>query len=280
MKYIFKWMTVLSLTLTSLWTVAGDIPATTIMDDYVGAGYYGNDVYGSKSQFDIDQMEVNRTGTTMTVNIYSAFANYTNRNGSAFKNGYGLGDLFMSADANDPNANPWNPANDDRYSDSNGNNTGTDWNYAYSIYNQNRNQTSGWGHLVSGFDNDDLTTSTNNHGNNARYDQGVSLNSYDNVEDDWSRWDTEKNSYYKDGVMYGKISFEFDVAGTALATANQIAFRWAMSCANDIIEGLVSITDTPPVSVPEPETLLLMLLGLAGIISRRKTFVQRPQLTL
>lgn len=46
-----------------------------------------------------------------------------------------------------------------------------------------------------------------------------------------------------------------------------------MSCANDIIEGLVSIKDKPgsPSPIPEPQTILLMLLGMAGIAYRRKT---------
>ncbi|WP_281556754.1 PEP-CTERM sorting domain-containing protein [Thalassomonas sp. RHCl1] len=283
MKKITKWITALSITFSSVVAVAADIPATSIMDNYVGAGY-GNDVYGEESQFDIDQMVVSRTGTTMSVGIYTAFSGNDN---------YQMGDLFMSADPSDPNANPWNPAPNDRYSDSNTSNTGTDWNYAYTIYDykKNRNkhwtdrdETQGYGRLVSGFDQNDLTTSSEKH-NSARHDQTVSLNSatrsggnaYDNIHSGWSYWNTTENVYSMNGISYNLISFEFDVAGTALATANQIAFRWAMSCANDIIEGLVSINGDTPVDVPEPETLLLLLLGLGGILARRKVTTKKLQ---
>ena len=280
MNNITKWITALSITFSSAMALAADIPATSIMDNYVGAGH-GNDVYGEQSQFDIDQMVVSRTGTTMNVGIYTAFSGNSS---------YQMGDLFMSADPSDPDANPWNPAPDDRYSDSNSSNTGTDWNYAYTIkdwsgshssqYND-RDNSSGKGRLVSGFDQNDLTTSNENHGSRARTDQAVALNSsayynrrsyhaYDNIHSGWSRWNTTENVYSMNGISYNLISFEFDVAGTALATANQIAFRWAMSCANDIIEGLVSISNDTPVDVPEPETLLLLLLGLGAIAARRK----------
>ncbi|WDE13420.1 PEP-CTERM sorting domain-containing protein [Thalassomonas haliotis] len=287
MKKISKWITALSITFTSVAAVAADIPATSIMDNYVGAGY-GSDVYGGESQFDIDQMVVSRTGTTMSVGIYTAFSGNDN---------YQMGDLFMSADPSNPDANPWNPAPNDRYSDSSSSNTGTDWNYAYTIrdwsgthddrYND-RDDTSGRGRLVSGFDQDDLRTSSENHGNRSRADQAVSLNAssyynrrqyhaYDNIHSGWSNWNTTDNVYSMNGISYNLISFEFDVAGTALATANQIAFRWAMSCANDIIEGLVSINGDGPVDVPEPETLLLLLLGLGGIVARRKIGSQKMQ---
>ena len=83
--------------------------------------------------------------------------------------------------------------------------------------------------------------------------------------------------YTKNNIGYGALSFTMDVSGTALATANQIAFRWAMTCANDIIEGLASVAPGGGggggdniTAVPEPQTLMLLLLGMAGIAYRRK----------
>ena len=111
--------------------------------------------------------------------------------------------------------------------------------------------------------------------NTNYYSDYNSNNAYDNIHYNGSTYNANStfwNSAWSNwSAGNGKVSFTFDVANTALATANQIAFRWTMSCANDIIEGLVSVRDPDnQVKVPEPQTLLLMLLGMAGIAYRRK----------
>ena len=58
------------------------------------------------------------------------------------------------------------------------------------------------------------------------------------------------------------ISFIFDLGNTALANAENIALHWAMSCANDTIEGQQY--------VPEPATLALMLPALFALRRRVK----------
>jgi len=299
MKYL-KLAVALVVSTMSLTTLAGNIPSTDISDNYIGAGH-SQDVNGG-SKYDIQSMTVSRTGTWMTVDIFTNFVGHND-------NGIGFGDLFMAADENDPNANPWNPdgtaANGyktDRFAGDNGTSdhgdhvptTQTDWNYAYTLqdwkpghtgsWDDRDNLTSGKGRLVSGFGDSDLRHS--NTGSN-RHHQAVALNhssysseysssnAYNNIHTsgstinaDTSHWNAGWSNW---SAGNGKISFAFDVSGTALASANQIAFRWAMTCANDIIEGLVSVNTTPPpLPVPEPHTLLLMLLGLAGISYRRK----------
>jgi len=290
----FKSIAACILTVLPLTVFAGNITSTNISDNYIGAGH-SQDVNGG-SKYDIQSMTVSRTGTWMTVDIFTNFVGHND-------NSIGFGDLFMAADENDPNANPWKPDgtaannyNTDRFAgnDYNGNHvatTNTNWNYAYTLQDwtaggqyDDRDASSGQGRLVSGFDDSDLRHSnTSSH----RRHQAVALNSsvyngsnnsnnaYDNLHyngttanADSSHWNYGSNSW---SSANGKISFAFDVSGTALASANQIAFRWAMTCANDIIEGLVSVNTTPPpLPVPEPQTLLLMLLGLAGISYRRK----------
>ncbi|MBQ1783576.1 MAG: hypothetical protein II007_07985 [Gammaproteobacteria bacterium] len=51
--------------------------------------------------------------------------------------------------------------------------------------------------------------------------------------------------------MLGKISFTFDLSGTSLLGADDIAFHWAMSCGNDTIEGQLE----NPYEVPVPSRL-------------------------
>lgn len=275
-----KWIAVSALSLSCITATAGNIPATVINDNYIGAGYSG-DVKGSESIYDISKMEVSRTGTQMTVDIFTNFVGKNDDYGIVF------GDLFMSTNVTDFDS-PWKPnsANDTW--------NNTDWNYAYTIqdwengdggrFDDRDNTSSGQGRLVSGFNSGDLKYSnsgTNRHNqavslkNTNYYSQYSSNNAYDNIHYNGNTYDADStywNSAWSNwSAGNGKISFTFDVANTALATANQIAFRWAMSCANDIIEGLVSVRDPDnQTTVPEPQTLLLMLLGMAGIAYRRK----------
>jgi hypothetical protein len=274
-----KWIAVSALSLSCITVTAGNIPATVINDNYIGAGYTG-DVKGDENIYDISQMEVSRTGTQMTVDIFTNFVGNNDDYGIVF------GDLFMSTNVTNFDS-PWKPnsANDTW--------NNTNWNYAYTIadwqasnwsHNDRNNTSNGYGRLVSGFDSTDLQYSNNS---TNRHNQGVALknstyignyqstNAYDTIHSGGNDYDADSaylQSHWNQWTAgNGKISFTFDVANTALATANQIAFRWAMSCANDIIEGLVSVRDPDnQTTVPEPQTLLLMLLGMAGIAYRRK----------
>ncbi|GHE86876.1 PEP-CTERM sorting domain-containing protein [Thalassotalea profundi] len=266
-----KWIAAIALSASSLTAAAADIPATTIMDNYIGAGYSG-DVYGSKSAYDIDKMEVSRTGNFLTVNIFTAFYN------NIGDNGIRLGDLFMAAGDSDV----WNPTgstpnNGDRFSNNNWrNNTGTNWEYAFDLGSENgdRMGSSGTGWLRD-VNRNDLVDSDDLHGNSSRKYQGVMMEDGGYSAYSSASWSVGGKAYRKDGIDYGALSFTMDVSGTALATANQIAFRWAMTCANDIIEGLASVAPGGGggdniTTVPEPQTIMLLLLGMAGIAYRRK----------
>lgn len=283
MDTILKWIPLLSLALVSKLSFAGDIPATTIYDraergvagfGYVGAGH-GQDVKGSVHKYDIDRMVVSRTGTRLNVNIYTSFYNDIGYNNIV------MGDLFMAADPND--SQPWRPATSrwsryqtDRYA-STGSTTGTNWNYAYNLSNRDRAKKNGYGRLVTGFNHNDLRDSNSS---SNRHHQAVSLrnNSGHQVagQGGWNRWSVSRGAVERrNGVYYGLVNFNFDVAGTALESANQIAFRWAMSCANDIIEGMVSHrANKPPVNVPEPKTWVLLLLGILAITYKRNQLVK------
>ena len=275
-----KWIALTTLSISCITANAGNIPATTINDNYIGAGYDG-DVKGSESIYDISKLEVSRIGTQMTVDVFTNFVGHNDDYNIVF------GDLFMSTNVTNFDA-PWKPnSQNDTWNN-------TNWNYAYTIqdwesgnggrWDDRDNVNGGQGRLVSGFNSSDLkysNNSSNRHNqavalkNTQYHSQYNSTNAYNNIHSNGNTYnaDTEYwNSHWNNWTAgNGKISFTFDVANTALETANQIAFRWAMTCANDIIEGLVSVSDPDnQVKVPEPQTLLLMLLGMAGIAYRRK----------
>jgi len=271
-----KWITAVTFSILSVSAFATEISGETIMDNYVGAGY-DDDVNGKTYKYDIDKMVVSRTGTTLNVDIFTAFYNDI----GSIK----LGDLFMATNEDsapwNPFVNPWDPKGDkpyenDRYARS-GKNTGTDWNYVYDL-GGNRGTTSGTGKLKSGFTTNHLKSSSDLH-DGARNNQAVRIKDRDShtvhSSSAWSVDDTYSYAKVVGGTNngYGKVSFSFDVAGTSLATASQIAFRWAMTCANDIIEGVASF-DGPggdnSTAVPEPQTLMLLLLAMAGLTYRRK----------
>jgi len=239
-----KWITSLAFALSVMTANAGDIDSAVIIDNYIGKGHH-DDVKGRDSIYDTQKMVVSRTGTQMTVDIYT---NYTGSN--IGHNGTMLGDLFMSTNVL-PNAAPWKPdSSQDTFAS-------TNWNYAYKVYNSDRKKQSGRGYLANNFNNGLVSTTSNSHRKGQVYALDPSnINRLTNN----TNWTTDAN----------KISFSFNVAGTALESANQIAFRWAMSCANDIIEGFVSVTDPNTGTIPEPETVLLFSLALGALAYRRK----------
>ncbi|MFB0980276.1 MAG: PEP-CTERM sorting domain-containing protein [Alteromonadaceae bacterium] len=270
-----KFIVAVAFSVLSINTFATNITGEVIMDNYIGAGYNG-DVNGDDNKWDIDKMLVSRdvSGgvTTLEVNIFTSF--YDNVGTYGIK----LGDLFMAADQNLNNSGktPWNPEGTDpytgdRYTNSNAaSTTDTNWNYVYDLSGA-RKHTSGTGHLKSGFGSNQVVTSSSLH-NRSRANQAVMLSDRNtDIVHDSSIWNVLGYSYTSNNINYGQIKFSFDVSGTDLATANQIAFRWAMTCANDIIEGLADFSSqNPPVDVPEPNTIILMLLAMAGLIYRKK----------
>jgi hypothetical protein len=72
------------------------------------------------------------------------------------------------------------------------------------------------------------------------------------------------------------LTFTIDLSGKTWSLLSSgsdgLGFHWAMGCANDTIEGFASVT-----AVPEPGTLLLMGLGLAGGMAGTRRMRRRLQ---
>ncbi|WP_321395406.1 PEP-CTERM sorting domain-containing protein [Emcibacter sp.] len=244
---------------------------------YIGAaqgGYYGVDSIGGFN-YDVFGMTVDRADNgMMTVRIYTEFVDHVGE--------YDFGDLFMSVQSGSDTA-AWKPTGSAPFNNDEFNNSGEDttWEYAYNINNGSNNPNSG--QLVS---IDDPSSSSSYEFGTVRY-TGGSANEHIWALDDQRECVRYRSSgrcrtYGPDAEYYTNIGgagtankntsqdyleFAFDVSGTALASATQIAFHWTMSCANDIIEGVV---DFRPPQVSEPAMFGLLLAGLGGIAYRRR----------
>ena len=239
---------------------------------YIGAGDSRDHIGGS--DYDVYGMTVDRADDgMMTVRIYTEFVDHVGE--------YDFGDLFMSVQSSGDSA-AWMPYGSAPHNNDEFNNSGEDttWEYAFNIDNSSNDPSSG--QLVS---IDNPSSSSSYEFGSVRY-TGQSANEHIWALDDGGRECVRRRfngscaewadvSYYseiRDGTAdvnhsADYLEFAFDVSGTSLATASQIAFHWTMSCANDIIEGMVEFR---PPQVSEPAMFGLLLAGLGGIAYRRR----------
>ncbi|TVO73483.1 PEP-CTERM sorting domain-containing protein [Sedimenticola selenatireducens] len=191
--------------------------------------------YGADNIYGISSMNVNwNSNDDVVVDVYTAFAGKSN---AYYYGGSKIlyGDLMIS--------------------------TGSGWDYAFHIHNKTSN-VGGDGWLIDYANSDGYLEVQDYHNTNesrkntvVAVDHGANQLTAAN-QGSWS-------------VGSGVVSFSFNVSSLNLSDPAQLAFRWAMTCANDIISG-VAYGPGGNHQVPEPAILALFLSGLVGFGVMRK----------
>ncbi|MCP4985355.1 MAG: PEP-CTERM sorting domain-containing protein [Colwellia sp.] len=243
-KNVFKILATTAL-LSSANTFAADFLVDTTIEDsnYDAVGGW---------KYEIDKMDVQWANDGLvTVDIYTNFVDYNNRYGTGHGNGnIVLGDLLIGT----------NGAN-------------SAYNYAFVLSNTDRQEDKyyeqkHWDNTGTLTEISSTITSKEYHNNSSSVQQGQVIAGNQVGQGYQSAWSVDRQNTGPNHNNYDLISFSFNVNGIdAFQNASQLAFSWAMSCANDVVEGLVDVNR--PTSVPEPTALLLVLFAL-GLIAKTR----------
>jgi hypothetical protein len=212
-----------------------------LQDNYWGGDDhgYGDSIGGGV--FNISSASVSRLGpsfSTLQIVINTAYA------GAAGTDGTGYGALFIT-----PGVNAWNPTGSapnyvtDVYRSG-------EWKYAFTMPELPTAQSGSGGLYQTSNGVVQLANVDANHaGWTFRDGQAVQFDpTHPASPDAWGTW----------SVGPGTITFAITDYGLL---GNDFALSWAMTCANDVIQGQV----TGVAAVPEPSTWAMMILGFAGV---------------
>lgn len=235
--------------------------SVTIADTYYGGinTYNGADVIGDPNVFDIKDAVIQRIGPgggTLQVVIDT---NYAGAPGTSAADGTGYGALFIT-----PGANSWNPTGPAPYTTDVY--TPGEWAYAFTVP-QTPSGSSGTAQLYS--TNDGSVVMSNVHGDPITYPYPGNPGYYFR-QGQAVQFTPSNGAVAVAGGSWaaqpGKLTFNIDdnhLLGDAFS------FSWAMTCGNDVIQGMVG-------GVPEPGTWAMMILGFLAVGSMAR--MQRRKL--
>jgi hypothetical protein len=233
--------------------------AGTITDTYIGASAPNNaDVIGRSDYYDITSATITRVDSVLKVVISTVFSGKAGTPTSG-TTPVGYGDLFLS--------NVWTPAGTDAGHVTDNMDNGTLWKYGIALTDAARvlNTTATTAlYKLNGTINDYNIKSSNTVMTNA----GLGGDIYRTNQSDVVNTAGQVTKMANTGTMSlatNTVTFSIDIAGTDMMNWNSFAMHWGETCQNDVIEGITSVG-----SVPEPASIALLGLGMAGLIAARR----------